>query len=183
MCAKAQVAAQMEDWSPVWQFSWRGWFCTFSLSSLVQPLTPLSLNLTHLDWLCSVCVQVVIIDRDTFPISRGNFCSSTGKLNKFIVILVGRNWSTYLHTEFTLHKQTSVPSFCASSVLCSHYCPFHIAMILKTVSTRNTKLVKIAIEPIPRAFATPLNIKQMKKTKFTPKEDKSTYFSIHKEHL
>ena len=87
--------------------------------------------------------------------------SEDRKLNMFIIILFGRNWSTYLHREFTL--QTS-RCLCASSVWLSchmHYWPFHIAMTLKTVSTRNTKLVKIAIEPIARAFATPWNVKQI----------------------
>ena len=40
-----------------------------------------------------------------------------------------------------------------------NYSEFHMAKMLNTVSTRNTKLVKIAIEPIARAFATPWNAK------------------------
>ena len=40
-----------------------------------------------------------------------------------------------------------------------NYSEFHMAKMLNTVSTRNTKLVKIAIEPIARAFATPCNVK------------------------
>ena len=43
--------------------------------------------------------------------------------------------------------------------LISNYSAFHMAKMLNTVSTRNTKLVKIAIEPIARAFATPWNVK------------------------
>ena len=158
----------LEDHLPVWQLSWRGWLCTCFLSSCSPPspnLTPLPLT----DWLFSG--GATSNNRPT-PLSHIIPCDGTlihfayqnnenGKLNMFIIILFGRNWSTYLHREFTL--QTS-RCLCASSVWLSchmHYWPFHIAMTLKTVSTRNTKLVKIAIEPIARAFATPWNIKQI----------------------
>ena len=115
--------------------------------------------------------------RTVVPFAHQN-CED-GKLNMFIVILFGRNWSTYLHREFTL--QTS-RCLCASSVWLSchmHYWPFHIAMTLKTVSTRNTKLVKIAIEPIARAFATPCNIKSIQ----NQNSRAHIYISIHKKNL
>ena len=159
-------------WCLSWKINYRfdsfhkeGDFVHFS-SSLVQPAPPFPgphtpSRLTDYvrcgtHTVCGCNCYNVIIDLDTFPISCGNYCSTTGKLNKFIVILVGRNWSTYLHSHRVhIAQKANVSSVCASSVWFSHYCPFHIAMILKTVSTRNTKPVKIAIEPIARAFATP----------------------------